>query len=186
MKARALLPFVVSLVVILIVAVALAAPSVRVMDPNDVPGKIDVREIRLRYNPGPATWTIITYQPWIPRQIWDRGHFFVFLDTLGDERPEYYAAIHPLRRGFAAELRRFYDDEFIMKLPVSRSARTSISVSVPLFKLKFGSARTSYFWSAMTSFVGPVCQSTCFDRVPNNGHSFEQWRPGMSPTAAAP
>jgi hypothetical protein len=189
MRARVLFPFVVAGVVVVLVAGALAATShtVRIQDPNDVRGKLDVREVRLRYDPGPATWSVITYQPWIARQIWDRGHFFIFLDTLGDERPEYYAVIHSMRTRLVAELRRFYDDLILMRLPVSRTARTSVSVRVPLFKLKFGSARTSYHWSAMTSFVGPVCQMTCFDLVPNSGEpSPEQWRPGMSPTAAGP
>jgi hypothetical protein len=188
MRARALLPFVVAGVIVVLVTGALAVTShtVRFKDPNDVPGKLDVREVRLRYDPGPATWSIIAHKPWIPRQIWDRGNFFVFLDTLGDERPEYYAAIHSTGRRIVAELRRFYDDAILMPLPVGRTARTSVSVSVPLFKLKFGSARTSYHWSALTSFTGPVCQMTCFDRVPNGTRSPEQWRPGMSPTAVAP
>jgi hypothetical protein len=189
MRARALLPFVAAGAVVALVAVALAATqrSVRINDPNDVRGKLDVREVRLRYYPGPATWTVITYRPWIPRDIWDRGNFFIFIDTLGDERPEYYAAIHSMRSRLVAELRRFNTDRVIMHLPVSRTARRSVGVSVPLFKLKFGPARTSYRWSAMTSFVGPRCHLTCFDFVPNRGRpSPEQWRPGMSPTAVAP
>jgi hypothetical protein len=189
MRARALLPFVVAGVVVALVAMALAASPrmVRIMDPNDVRGRLDVREVRLRYLPGPATWSVVTYQPWIPRQIWDRGNFFIFIDTRHDELPEYYAVIHSVRSRLVAELRRFSNDRIVMNLRVSRTARRSVSVSVPLFKLRFGRTRTSYHWSAMTSFVGPVCQTTCFDQVPDRGQpSPEQWRPGMSPTAVAP
>lgn len=188
MRARALFPFVVAGVTMVLVAVALAAApqTARVKDPNDVRGRLDIREVRLRYYPGPATWSVITYQPWIPREIWDRGNFFIFIDTRANWQPEYYAVIHSMHTRLVAELRRFDNDRIVMHLPVSRSARTSVSVSVPLFKLQFGPARTSYHWSAMTSFVGPVCQLTCLDKVPRNGHSIEQWRPGMSPTAVAP
>jgi hypothetical protein len=188
MKARTLVPFVAAGLTVALVAVALAVTprTVRINDPNDIRGRLDVREVRLRYFPGPSTWSVITYQPWIPREIWDSGNFFIFLDTVAGERPEYYAVVHSTGTRLVAELRRFINDRIVMRLPVSRTARTSVSVSVPVYKLTFGPARTSYRWSAMTSFVGPVCQLTCFDRVPNNGQSPEQWRPGMSPTAAAP
>ena len=42
-------------------------------------------------------------------------------------------------------------------------------VSVSPGKLTFGPSRTSYFWSALSSFTGPACRQTCFDAVPDEG-----------------
>ncbi len=180
---RAALPFVVAAVVAGAMTTALAAPAppVQVADANDTPGRMDVKLVRFHYYPGPATWDVVMFRPWVARDVWDLGNVFVFLDTQGSEAPEYYVAIRSIGRKLVADLHRSRNDHVVLPITVRRRNRLSVTVSVPIYRLRFGPHRTFYRWSVMTSFIGRPCPATCFDQAPDPGTpSPEQPRPKAS------
>ncbi len=181
---RAVLAALVIAVVLGIVAVAGAHHS-DLVDPGDTEGPLDVHEVRLDHR-GRTEFTIVTFAPWKPRGIWDRGAVFVLLDTFGDERADYYVLARSTGTDMQASLwrdRKGGRDLFVRRVAARKGPR-SVTVALPVRTLDFGGARTSYFWWANSTFTGVKCRRTCIDRVPDDG-SIEQWRPGMSPAPAA-
>lgn len=180
MMRRAVLPFVVATVVAGAIVAALAAPAppVQIADANDTPGRMDVELVRFHHFPGPATWDIVTFRPWVAKDIWDLGNVFVFLDTQGSEAPEYYVGVRSTGHKLVADLYRSRNDHVLFPLNVRRRNRLGLTVSVPIYRLRFGPHRTFYRWSVLTSFIGRACPATCFDQVPDAGTpSPEQARP---------
>ncbi|MGZ8630219.1 MAG: hypothetical protein ACXWZF_04540 [Actinomycetota bacterium] len=178
-------PFLVAAVIAALAVVALAGPRFHsdVDDPNDTRGLLDVRTVRLDHEGG-TEFTVITFEGWTARTLWDRGNAFVFLDTEGGEAAEYFALVRSVGPELEASLWRARSDRadrFIRRIGVRRKNTESVSIAVPIKALKFGRARTAYLWWTSTTFTGAVCRRTCIDRVPDKG-SVEQWRPGMSPT----
>lgn len=140
-------------------------------DPNDTPGKLDVREVR--HGPLlnlPRGWTVETFARWTAKQIWDTGFVLVFLDTIGTPADDYYALVRSTGRGLAGSLwRDDHRDRQIGKLKVSRANRREVTVVVPFRKLKIGDSRTTYRWRVLTIFKSDACSRNCFDRAPNSG-----------------
>jgi hypothetical protein len=171
MMRRAALPFVVTAVIAGLIATALAAPAppVRIPDANDTLGRLDVKLVRFHYFPAPATWDVVTFRPWLAKDVWDTGNVFVFLDTQGDETPEYYVGVRSTGHRLVADLFRARNDHVLFPVNVRRRNRVSVTVSVPVYRLRFGAKRTFYRWSVLTSYVGRVCPATCFDQVPDAG-----------------
>ncbi len=172
----------------LVVAVAgLAfAVRVRITDPDDTTGVLDVREVRFTHPSGePPAWTVITARNWTIGSLWDRGYVFVQLDARGAPSADHYALIRSdglrLRADLFRVLRTDGADVHLRTLTVWRKANDSVSVKIPLKALRFGPSRTSYRWWVVTSLTSEKCPRGCLDRVPDEG-SVEQWRPGMSPT----
>jgi hypothetical protein len=183
---RRMVPFAVALLTVAAVtAVALArGPSigVPVQDPNDTKGLLDVRQVTFEPGIHPPRWTIATFAPFTEDATRDRGFVFVYLDTIGDERFDYYALILSNGRHLAGSLWRHPkrgSDVRLMGLDVRRDSDTDASIRIPLGALKIGEFRTIYRWSVVTTFAGRVCRRTCIDRVPDEG-TFEQ--PIGSPT----
>ncbi|MGZ5296206.1 MAG: hypothetical protein ACXWYT_04730 [Actinomycetota bacterium] len=189
--ARRLLPFAVAcLTVVGVTAAALAGdPSSRaqVQDPNDTRGLLDVRRVWFEPEADPTRWTIVTFSPWTAEVTRDRGSVFVFLDTMGDPRFDYYALIVSNGRRLSGSLWRDPKrgpDVRLLALDVRRDSDLDVAVRIPLGPLEIGEVRTVYRWSVVTTFTGRVCRATCVDRVPDEG-TFEQpiGTPTPTPTA---
>jgi hypothetical protein len=150
-------------------------------DPNDTKGRLDIREVRLAHTGRPEL-TVVTFARWTPAQIWDRGSFFMFLDTQGDERAEYYVLVRSTGKRLEATLwrdRAGAPDVLIKAVASDRTAR-SVTVRIPLNALTIGGSRTAYFWWVNSTFTGKVCRRTCIDRAPN-ADAIEQELHGTPP-----
>jgi hypothetical protein len=176
---RRLLPFAMACLTVAGVAAAALAggPSrAQVQDPNDTRGLLDVRRVWFEPEADPPRWTIVTFSPWTPELTRDRGSMFVFLDTIGDQRFDYYAVILSNGRHLSGSLWRDPkrgSDVRLLGLDVQRDSDTNVAVRIPLDPLEIGGFRTVYRWSVVTTFTGRVCRATCIDRIPDGG-AFEQ------------
>jgi hypothetical protein len=152
-------------------------------DPDDTPGAMDLEAVRFDHE-GTPTWRFVTFAAWTVRQIWDRGYLMVQLDTTGGPRVDYVAVVRSTGTDLEANLFRLRRNGRQVKVDRLRTHKASSRgawVSVSLSKLSIGPTRTSYFWSALSSFTGPACHRTCFDAVPDEG-VIEQPLPSVSPT----
>ena len=187
MTGRRILPFLIGTLVVAIAAATLAMAGgtrAQVDDPNDVGGALDVRRVWFDPLAGPPRWTVLTFAAWDVEQIRDRGFVFVFLDTAGAERDDYYALLRADGSRLTGALWRDSvrgADVRIRSLGVMREDGSSLAVGVPVGPL-LGPFRTSYAWWVVTTFTGQVCRATCVDRVPDSG-VFDE--PVGSPTATA-
>jgi hypothetical protein len=178
--ARRLLPFAVAIMTVAavtIAALAAGSPSrAQVQDTNDTRGLLDVRRVWFEPEADPPRWTIVTFSPWTPELTRDRGFVFVFLDTMGDARFDYYALINSNGRRLSGSLWRDPkrgSDVRLRGLDVRRDSDTTVAVRIPLGSLEIGGVRVVYRWSVVTTFAGRVCRTTCIERVPDDG-AFEQ------------
>jgi hypothetical protein len=176
---RRVLPFALALATaggITAAGLAGAASRAQVMDPNDTDGVLDVRRIWFEPEVHPPRWTIVTFAPWMPEQARDQGFVFVYLDTVGSPRPDYYALIRSTGHRISGSLWRDATrgpDVRITGLDVRRDSDLTVAVRIPLGGLDVGTFRTTYGWSVVSTFAGRVCRATCIDRVPDVG-VFEQ------------
>jgi hypothetical protein len=191
--ARRSLPFAVAFLTAAgVTAAALAGGAssrAQVQDANDTRGLLDVRRVWFEPEADPPRWTIVTFSPWTPELTRDRGFVFVFVDTMGDQRFDYYAVIVSNGRHLSGSLwrdpRRGLDVR-LLGLDVRRDSDMDVAVRIPLDKLEIGGVRTVYRWSVVTTFTGRVCRATCIDRIPDDG-TFEQplVTSTLTPTATA-
>ena len=183
---RRLLPFALALLTVAgVTAAALAGGAstrAQVEDPNDTKGMLDIRRVWFEPEAGPPRWTIVTFSPWTEELTRDRGYVFVYLDTMGDQRFDFYALILSNGRRLSGSLWRDPKrgrDLRISGLIVTRDSDLNVAVRIPLGLVDIGAFRTMYRWTVVTTFTGRVCRATCVDRVPDEG-AFEQ--PIGSPT----
>jgi hypothetical protein len=158
---RAVLSFVAAIVTVGALTLIAGAHDTDFNDPNDTRGKLDVSRVRLAHQPAPPIWTIVTFQEWGIREMWDRGYLMVLIDTRMDPAPEHYLLVR--------------SDVFALEGTLWRIR------SVGLRRLAFGPTRPFYRWWVKTIVTGDLCPQTCQDRAPNGGRVLN-WRPGMSPT----
>lgn len=190
--ARRVAPFVlVAIVVAGVTVAAMAAGPIpagsrgQIDDPNDARGPLDMRRVWFD-DPvdAPPNWTIVTYGAWHPKQLLDSGFVFVYLDTTGTDRAEYYVLIRSVGRALAGSLWRDPvrgGDIKLLPIDVTRASNASLAVEIPVGQLEVGPFRTFYGWYAVTTFTGRVCRATCIDRAPDTG-AFEQPIGAPSPT----
>jgi hypothetical protein len=153
-------------------------------DPNDTPGKLDVRAVELDHDARPPVWRIETFAPWTVHEMWDRGFFVVMLDTKGDADLDHLAIVRSDGRklvGVLYAVRQDGTQKPIGSLSAAKDGSRGMTIAVPLRRLSIGAARQSYFWSVLVTYTGNVCQATCFDAVPDVG-MVEQPLPGVTPT----
>jgi hypothetical protein len=165
----------------------LAAGLVAVDDPNDTSGLLDVHEVRFVDGDGPPAWTVITFNDWTVRQLWDRGYVLLYLDTLGSARPDYYVLVRAERTSLLATVWRDRTGDHDVKLfgvHARRRGDDGVQVEVPLRRLSIGDHRTLYRWSVLTLFTGNHCRRTCLDPAPD-ATMVEQPLPRVSPTATS-
>jgi hypothetical protein len=180
---RLLLPFAAAAVTVALLAVTAGAHHTDATDPNDTRGKLDVRAVRMGHRFGTPNWTVVTFGKWRTPSIWDRGYFFVMLDTKGRKAPEHYLMVRSLGTSLVGSLwrlRKGGSDSYLGSVPVSRPNLRSANVQVRLGRLSFGERRRFYRWWAETLFTSDVCRRVCIDRAPKD--PVLQWRPGMSPS----
>ncbi len=186
-RARRALPLIgviATVLVVCVVALATGAGSrAQLDDPNDVKGLLDVRRVWFDPNAGPPRWTVLTFGEWMPSQIPDRGFVFVYLDTAGDERGDYFVLVRSDGRALSGSLWRdpkHGPNVRVRSITVTRGSRSSVAVQIPVGSI-LGAFRSSYRWWVVTTFTGRVCRATCVDRVPDSG-AYEQPVGSPSPT----
>ena len=158
-----------------------------VSDPNDTKGLLDVRTVR--FDPdGPPEWTVITFTSWTIPSIWDTGYVIVYLDTRGDDDPDYYGLIRSDGEDMRADLYRDLNttDRRLRSLKVWRNGGRQVSLRIPLRFVKIGINRTLYRWSVLTLFTNSKCHQVCFDPVPDSGMVDQTLSPSPSPTPSPP
>ncbi len=145
-------------------------------DANDTRGVLDVAAVFHRHDAVPPSWEIVTFARWTPGSIWDAGYLLVWIDTLGDEDPDYYALVRSTGRGVAGSLwrDRRRKDAFVARLRTNRANQRSVRVAVPFRKMEVGDHRTIYRWSVQTILTGGPCSRPCFDLVPDGGALIEE------------
>ena len=160
-----------ALAVLAAVALPVLASNLFITDPNDTSGLLDVREVRFRdLDERSPSWTVITFNDWTPRTLWDRGYVLLNLDTLGTPETDYYVLVRADRdrlRGSMWRSRVDARDLRLFSVAVVRRGDTGVEVSVPLRRLTVGVNRTTYRWSVTSLFTGGVCRRTCVDRAPD-------------------
>ena len=140
-------------------------------DARDTDGLLDIKQVRLHGEKRPA-WKVITFARWGTERIFDRGFALVNIDARGDSHFEYYALVRSVGSSMQAELirnRKNKSDYSVSGLEVWRSDRTSVSVRIPLRKLRIGDQRTFYRWYVQTLMTGSECKRVCIDRAPDSG-----------------
>jgi hypothetical protein len=163
----------------------LAAGILAVEDPNDTAGLLDVHEVRFRDDAGsPPSFTVITFQDWTPRQLWDRGYFLLYLDTTGSSLPDYHVLVRADRHGLSGSMWRERTEHRLFDVAVRKRGGSGVEVLVPLGRLTIGSHRTVYRWSVRTLFTGGGCHRTCEDPAPDDS-MVEQPLPSASPTSVS-
>ena len=149
-------------------------------DPDDTRGLLDIRRVQLHGAERPR-WNVITWQGWTTAETWDAGYVLVLLDTLGDQRADYYVLAGSTGDGMYADLWRdrvSRSDRRISGVNVWRPSKTSVAVKVPLRKLKLGERRTFYRWRIETIFTSERCRRACFDLAPDEGFIVQPLDPG--------
>jgi hypothetical protein len=161
----------------------LAARLLAVDDPADTRGLLDVHEVRFDDpSDGPPAWTVITFDEWTVRQIWDRGDVLLHLDTFGSADPDYFVLVRSDRNTLVATLWRDREtDRRLFAVPVSKHGSRGVEVKVPLRKLTIGSGRTLYRWYVTTLFIGSHCHQPCIDDAPD-ATMIEEPLPSVSPS----
>ncbi len=172
-------------VVVVSVALAVVASPAGAgqSDPGDTPGRFDLRAVRFDDRPIPR-WTFVTFAPWRIDQVWDAGYLIVQLDTRGDEDVDLMAVVRSDGRRLVATLYRLRADGGqveIARLTTGKAGRRGAWVAVAMHKLGVGRSRTSYSWSALSTYTSSGCPHTCIDVVPNQG-MIEEPLPGASPS----
>jgi hypothetical protein len=164
--------------VVAVVSLSGSAGAVRgrVMDPNDTRGPLDVRRVDTFLPGGPASWTIVTWNRWTARSIWDSGYLTIFFDRFGSERPDYYVLIRSdgsQLKGYLFRDRRRAHDRRISYVKVYKPSKNSVRVRVRLAKMAYGKRRVTYSWFVKTLNSGPRCRRVCFDRAPDRASVVE-------------
>jgi hypothetical protein len=177
---------------IVVVATALVLPLIArarhidVTDQNDVRGLLDVRLVKTFGEERPG-FRVFTFNPWSNREIFERGFILVFFDTLGTKRSDYYVLAKSTSTRMVASLyrdRQYKQDRRVASASVWRPSRRSVTIQIPLGRMKFGSNRLVYRWYVETLFTNRRCPRVCFDFAPNNDVVVEP-RPGAAATTTS-
>jgi hypothetical protein len=191
LSARRLLPFALAFLTVAGVTVAALAGGsplrAQVEDPNDTRGLLDVRRVWFEPETDPLRWTVVTFSPWTAELTRERGFVFLYLDTMGDPRFDFYALLLSNGRHLSGSLWRDPKrgpDVRLVGLDVRRDSDLNVAVRIPMGRLDIGGVRSVYRWSVVTTFTGRVCRATCLDRIPDEG-TFEQPVGTPTPTTTA-
>jgi hypothetical protein len=168
---------------VVLLPLAQGTVQVKVGDPNDTTGVLDVRRVA-GGRPMRALFRVSTYARWSPKKIQDHGFVLVFLDTMPGRRFDYYVLARSNGRGMVAALYRDRTgkrDRRLRSVPAWRPDRRSVTVRVRLGKLRWPRRRDHYRWFAQTLYTSGKCRRVCFDVAPN-GSPLVVFRPGAEPT----
>ncbi len=154
-----------------------------VRDGNDTKGTMDVSLVD-RHGSTRPRWSVRTFASWRAIDIFDSGFALVRLDTFGSRRFDYYALVRSNGNELRATLwrdRKEKRDHLMRRLAVWRNDRRSLSVRVPLSRVRIGDLRLTYRWQVETLYTADVCPNVCFDFVPDSG-GMEEMVPFPRPT----
>ncbi|MFN2488327.1 MAG: hypothetical protein ABR529_01000 [Actinomycetota bacterium] len=166
-----------ALAVSFVAAVVLAPPllasahPVSVRDGNDAKGRFDIRRVK-KFGTDKPGWRVIVRQRWRAREVVDHGYLLTYLDTFGTSRYDYYALIRSDGRRMKGALlrdRARKNDYRVSSLKVWRRDRRSVSMRIPLRRVKTTNKRDHYNWAVQSVYTSPRCKRVCFDRAPNDG-----------------
>ncbi|MGH2821059.1 MAG: hypothetical protein ACRDJ5_10450 [Actinomycetota bacterium] len=151
----------------LLVPMGASATHLDVSDPNDSKGRLDIREVVTLEKP--ARWRIRSGVRWRVPKIWDKGYFYVFFDTTGDEDYERYAFVRSNGRRLVAGMwrqRRRRSDVRESWLRVRRSSPRNLSIRVPSRRLQLPPRRRFYAWETLSQYLSSRCSGgVCLDRT---------------------
>jgi hypothetical protein len=152
---------------------AVLARHTTIRDGNDTNGALDMRAVSLRHPArNRAVWGIETWGVWKASRIWDRGFFFVYLDTRWAEPAEHYVLIRSTGSGVQALLFRDHrsgNDPLMRSLHVSHWNPRRVAFKLKLTGLVWGPKRTFYRWWVITTMTSEICPNVCLDAAPNSG-----------------
>lgn len=172
MKARLVFGAVLVMIALLVAIPWLAsAKHAELQDGKDTTGLLDISRVRLHGQERPV-WKIITFARWGTERIFDRGYAIVNIDARGDGHFEYYALLRSVGGRMTGELfrnRKQKSDFSVGNVKVWRNDRKSVSVRIPLRKLRMDAERTYYRWFVQTLMTGRNCPRVCIDRAPDEG-----------------
>ena len=174
----------VSLGVLVLAALMMGAVAghLRVTDPDDTRGVLDVRRVTHTGGERPR-WNVITYEGWTRERIFDMGYVTVQLDTMAEPRPDYYVLVGSFGSRLYAHLwrdRGNRPDYQIAAVNVWKPTWKMLAIKLPLAKMNIGPRRLVYRWSVETIFTGASCRRVCFDLAPDAG-AVEEPVPGVEP-----
>jgi hypothetical protein len=142
-----------------------------VRDPNDTRGQADLRSVRME-NQRPRIWLFKTWKSWTFNEFFERGYFTLYLDTIGDERFDYFVFVRAKRRRLGAAIwrdRQGRDDRRVANVKAHKLGPKLMKVRVPFGDINVGKNRLEYRWFGRSLWSGPSCRRFCLDRAPNNG-----------------
>ena len=144
------------------------------VDGNDTKGPLDVSRVQLSPGATRVGVGIRTLSAWSPRTIWDHGFFVVLLDSFGDAKPDYEVLIRSDGVRLQAHLRRASGGGApIARAEVGRTNLHEVSVSIPIARLRFDTARAYYRWQVESLWNDTPCPNVCFDVVNDGGAAAE-------------
>lgn len=154
-----------------LLSVPATAHHVALSDPNDARGPLDVKAVRV--DGTPPEWTIRTWAWWQTNDIRDRGYFLVYFDTFGSPRFDYYVLAGSTGSSMYANLYRDFAEQGDVivdySLRVSRRDGRSVTIQIPLAKMRHPERRLHYVWKVKTLLTGNACRNVCLDGAPEGG-----------------
>lgn len=171
---------VVALAVALVVPLIASARHSVVVDPNDTRGVLDIKRVKM-VPKGRPKWKVTTFGRWNAEQIWDRGFSFVFVDTFGNRRSDYYVIVRSNGNRLKGALYRDKArgrDRRMRWVRVRHPKPRVVNIFIPFSKLRRRDSGI-FRWYAQTMLSGKHCRQFCIDRAPNDGTITE---PGPRPT----
>jgi hypothetical protein len=142
------------------------ADTVRFTDPNDTPGRLDVKAVRHAHDGARLLHTVRTYKGWDSNSLAGDENYIGFYLDAGDESSEADRFIwvrHKEGRGLYAEIFRpgvHANGERLGPVRVSRPDRHSVRIAPRLSQLSKG-IRNGYTWRVTTSFEKSTTGGPC-------------------------
>jgi hypothetical protein len=144
-----------------------------VQDPREGLGLLDIKEVDAGIERQALRFTIVTWSSWRTRSILDRGYLVLHLDPRSGRR--YYVLLRSSGRRMAAALFRKSKrrDARVTTLRTWRADRGSVSVRVPVRRLRLERPGAQYAWRAQALLTGRRCKRVCFDLAPDGGDAID-------------
>lgn len=152
-----------------------AADTARFTDPNDTPGKLDVRAAGQDHDGGRLVHSVSTFRRWRPRALRsDETYIGFYLDAGSDDSSadRFIWVRWKKGRGLYAQIFRpltHANGDLLGPVRVSRPNPRSVVISVRLAQLSKG-IRNGYRWRVTTSYEKTTSEGPCGND--NAGSSF--------------
>lgn len=144
------------------------ADTGRFNDPNDTPGKLDVKAVRHAHEGARLVHSVHTYRRWKPRALsGDESYIGFYLDagTKGTRADRFVWVRHKPGRGLYAQIFRpgtHANGERLGKVRVSRPNRRSVRISLRESQLS-SAILNGYRWRVTTSYEKSTTGGACGD-----------------------